>query len=167
MVKQRRSPYGFDVMEVGTQLWFGVSERRNAIAAARVYASRHGWAIDVSAPDKRGIVTITRLPDDQRGGNTYAGQIPTGKGWQLVGTATAYGVEWLIYEQPQPHNPDWRTLKIVANGRAKNKANYWLVRNSATGKTGYARDYAIMRETRPNLYAQVVDTFNRLYKNKA
>ncbi len=165
MVKQRRSPYGFDVMDVGAKLKFEVGDRKNAINAARAYASRHGWALDI-ADGKMGSVIITRLSDDQRG-NTYAGKIPTGKSWQHVGTVTADGLEWLIYEQPQPHDPNWHTIKIVASGRAKNKANYWLVRNMVTGQTGYARDFGIMRETRPGLYAQVVDTFFRINKNQS
>jgi hypothetical protein len=43
----------------------------------------------------------------------------------------------------------------VANGRAANKANYWLARNKLTGQIGFARDFIRMRETRPELYEQV------------
>ena len=64
-------------------------------------------------------------------------------------------MEWLVFSKSQEHTPDWRTYKIVANGRAANKANYWTARNKMTGQIGFARDYIRMRETRPQLHAQV------------
>jgi hypothetical protein len=60
-----------------------------------------------------------------------------------------------VFGKPQKHTPDWLTYKIVANGRAANKANYWLVRNASTGRIGFSRDYIYMRCSRPELYEQV------------
>jgi hypothetical protein len=35
------------------------------------------------------------------------------------------GVEWLVYMRPGSGN-GWDSVKVVANGRAPTKANYWL-----------------------------------------
>jgi len=48
----------------------------------------------------------------------------------------------------------------VANGRARGKANYWLVRNSQDGKIGFARDFALLRENRPDIHTQVEAILN-------
>lgn len=87
----------------------------------------------------------------------YAGNMPgPNEGWAHVGTCRdADGMEWLVFSKSQDHTPDWYTFKIVANGRAANKANYWLTGNKLTGRIGFSRDYVYMRETRPELYAQV------------
>ena len=90
-------------------------------------------------------------------GRMYAGKMPDADaGWEHVGTCRgADGMEWLVFSKSQEHAPDWLTYKIVANGRAANKANYWLVRNASTGQIGFARDFAVMRDTRPELHEQV------------
>lgn len=90
-------------------------------------------------------------------GRMYAGKMPDAdEGWEHVGTCRdADGMEWLVFSKSQEHTPDWCTYKIVANGRAANKANYWLARNRLTGQIGFARDFICMRETRPELHEQV------------
>lgn len=90
-------------------------------------------------------------------GRRYAGNIPSpNEGWEHVGTCRdAGGIEWLVFSKSQDHTPDWRTYKIVANGRVANKANYWLVRNARTGRIGFSRDYMCMRDSRPELCEQV------------
>lgn len=90
-------------------------------------------------------------------GRKYAGNVPDpNEGWEHVGTCRdADGIEWLVFSKSQKHTQDWCTYKVVANGRAANKANYWLTGNKPTGRIGFSRDYVCMRETRPELYAQV------------
>lgn len=90
-------------------------------------------------------------------GKMYAGNPPAdGEGWSQVGKCwDGDGVEWLVFSKSQKHTQDWRTYKIMANGRAANKANYWLTGNKLTGRIGFSRDYICMRETRPELHAQV------------
>ena len=68
-------------------------------------------------------------------------------------------MDWLVFSKSQQHTPDWMTFKIVANGRARNKANYWLARNIRTGQIGYCRDYVYMRDNRPELHEQVEEIF--------
>lgn len=100
-------------------------------------------------------------------GKMYAGKMPAmDEGWDRIGTCKDLdGVEWFVFSKPQEHTPDWYTHKIVANGRAENKANYWLVRNAETGQIGFARDYVYMRENRPALHAQVEIIFKDVRNN--
>lgn len=90
-------------------------------------------------------------------GRRYAGNVPgPNEGWVHIGTCRDEdGMEWLVFSKSQKHTQDWRTYKVVANGRAANKANYWLTRNKITGRIGFSRDYVYMRDCRPDLYAQV------------
>lgn len=74
-------------------------------------------------------------------------------GWSAVGVwREGECVNWLVFVQPQKNNTEWRTYKVVAQGRAENKANYWFVMNLTTGQIGYGRDYKLLREHRPKLY---------------
>jgi len=88
---------------------------------------------------------------------TYLGQVPKmADGWELLEKYTDDDqVAWLVFRRGQEHTPDWSTYKVVADGRAANKANYWLVRNDRTGQIGFARDYASMRENRPKLHSKI------------
>lgn len=97
-------------------------------------------------------------------GKMYAGNLPKdGEGWEQVGKCMdSDDVEWLVFSKPQDHTPNWMTFKIVANGRAQNKANYWLVKNAVTGQIGFARDYVHMRDSRPELHAQVEAIFKKV-----
>jgi hypothetical protein len=106
-------------------------------------------------------------PPNNRGSNMgkmYAGNVPRlSSGWKLIWDCVdGDNVEWLIFSKSQSHSPDWVTIKVVANGWARNKANYWMAKNIKTGKVGYAKDYAVMRESRPGLYTQVEDAFKIL-----
>lgn len=95
---------------------------------------------------------------------TYEGQIPPpDEGWKTEGQyKDADGVQWSLFVKRQDHSNQWLTCKVVANGRATKKANYWLVKNIETGKIGFARDYATMKQSRPELHAYVERVFSRL-----
>ena len=99
-------------------------------------------------------------------GKMYAGNPPAdGEGWSQVGKCLdGDEVEWLVFSKAQEHTPDWLTYKIVANGQARDKANYWLVRNASTGQIGFSRDYVYMRDNRPELHAQVDAIFKKVSK---
>jgi hypothetical protein len=95
---------------------------------------------------------------------TYFGLVPNlNDGWKQIDKYVDHdGIEWLVFRRPQEHTPDWSTYKVVSNGRAANKANYWLVRNDRTGQIGFARDYASMRENRPKLHEKIEKIFSLL-----
>lgn len=100
-------------------------------------------------------------------GKMYAGNPPAvDEGWMQMGRCwDSDEVEWLVFGKSQDHTPDWVTIKISAKGRARNKANYWLVRNTNTGQIGFSRDYVYMRENRPELHAQVEAIFKKSNKH--
>lgn len=92
---------------------------------------------------------------------THQGRVPdSADGWVQQEVLQSDGVEWGVYVQPQEHTPDWITVKVVAHGRAPNKANYWMVRNKKSGKTGFAKDFMAMMVNRPELYKMVEDVLN-------
>ena len=94
----------------------------------------------------------------------YLGNAPSAdEGWDRIGSyLDDDGIEWLAFVKAQDHSPDWRTVKIVANGRAELKANYWLAKNISTGQIGYARDYVLMRDNRPQLHARIESMLDEL-----
>lgn len=87
----------------------------------------------------------------------YEGKPPIGEdGWMMrARLANQGGVDWGVFVKRQGHSDDWVTCKIAAFGKAEGKANYWLAKNVRTGQIGFARDYAIMRENRPQLHGLV------------
>ena len=90
----------------------------------------------------------------------YKGNDPDeSKGWVLCATLKVGEKEWRVWEQRQKHSSEWVNYKICVNGRAQRKANYWVARNNATGQIGYARDFAMMRENRKNLWEKVEEYF--------
>lgn len=53
----------------------------------------------------------------------YLGHKPTGD-WSLLGSVEDEG-DWFVYIRPDPSS-EWSSVKVVADGRALGKANYWL-----------------------------------------
>jgi hypothetical protein len=97
----------------------------------------------------------------KRMAKSYKGQIPdASEGWRIAGTVDHDG-EWIVFKKRQEHSPEWVTYKIVANGKAINKANYWLARNEITGQIGFARDFVLLREHRPKIHKYVEDIIFR------
>jgi hypothetical protein len=93
----------------------------------------------------------------------YQGRIPSeDDGWSMVKSIDDGGQEWLVFKKAQQHSEDWSTYKVVAKGKVENKANYWMVKNHITGQIGYPADYAMMRQHRPNLHAQVEEIFKAI-----
>lgn len=68
--------------------------------------------------------------------------------------------QWTVFSRPQQQSADWETVKIIATERVTGKANFWLVKNIRTGQIGYARDYAMLRQQRPELHARIEFMFN-------
>lgn len=74
------------------------------------------------------------------------------EGYELV---TDLG-EWSLYRRDQGKGNGWATYRVVANGRAERKGNYWMAINEQTGQMGFARDAQIMMEKRRALYELVM-----------
>ena len=97
-------------------------------------------------------------------GKMYKGNIPdTSEGWDEIDRCMDKdSVEWILFSKKQDHDKNWWNIKIVANGRASSKANYWLAINIKTGQLGFSRDYVYMRENRTELHAQIETIFKTL-----
>jgi hypothetical protein len=87
----------------------------------------------------------------------YLGNVPSeADGWQQIGSCQdGDGADWLVFAKSQGHDPEWQTLKIVANGRAQGKANYWFGLHAKTGRVAFSRDAALLAAHRPKLHAAV------------
>lgn len=76
-------------------------------------------------------------------------------GWAKLGeTEKCDGVEWSLYRKEQPSGGDWVYIKVVANGRAVRKANYWLSWNGSRFGTG--GDFLKMAQHRKELLGMVL-----------
>jgi hypothetical protein len=54
----------------------------------------------------------------------YLGHKPKTDDWDFLGPIEADG-KWLVYIRPDQES-EWSSVKVVADGRAVGKANYWL-----------------------------------------
>ena len=97
---------------------------------------------------------------------SYLGKTPPQEdGWRLEFSFEFEKQEWNLFKKPQAHTDDWITYKLVVNGRAKRKANYWIVKNHKTGAVGFANDFICLQQHRPELYKSVqyfLDSVNKV-----
>ena len=54
----------------------------------------------------------------------YRGRKPVGPEWAQIAVVDD-AQRWFVYIRPDVSG-DWATVKVVADGRASGKANYWL-----------------------------------------
>jgi hypothetical protein len=81
----------------------------------------------------------------------YVGNRPRSDGWGLVAEIKGE-VRWLVFVR-QGSSSDWLSLKIVADGCAPSKANYWLGWNGT--RFSQKRDTEMLAEHRPELFKAV------------
>ena len=78
-----------------------------------------------------------------------------GDGWIKIGQIGKFdGVKWSIYRKPQPNGSEWDYVKVVADGKAPRKANYWLSWNGDRFAIG--GDFLKMLEHRKDMYDEVI-----------
>ena len=88
----------------------------------------------------------------------YEGNIPdTSEGWRLALTIhdDRVGVDWLLFSRRSPLDPGWINYKLVADGKAPMKSNYWFSKRERTGHLGHAKDFANLRKNRPQVHKAV------------
>lgn len=73
----------------------------------------------------------------------YKGKKPRTGGWSEVGVVEDE-IRWLVFIRP---GGDWATVKVVADGHAPTKANYWLGWNGA--RFSRATDLVLLAQGRP------------------
>jgi hypothetical protein len=82
-------------------------------------------------------------------GKTWQGNPAPKDDWLVFDERCEFdGVDWVILYKL--HDKGFLNLKIAANGRAKNKANYWFSFKIAEGSF-FGRDFSFMRANRPEL----------------
>ena len=65
-------------------------------------------------------------------------------------------IQWFFFCRYQEHSTEWKTYKIVANGRVYKKANYWFAVNVITGQLAFSKDLEAMKTHRSRLYAKTM-----------
>ena len=94
---------------------------------------------------------------------THRGRPPSAAdGWVQFGSHEDDGVDWLLFSRPQKHTQDWLTIKVVANGKALRKANYWLTVNLMNGKIAFSRDQLQMMLYREGLVEKVGESIKSI-----
>jgi ribosomal protein RSM22 (predicted rRNA methylase) len=90
----------------------------------------------------------------------YPGNEPdTDDGWEYLQSFKDDCVVWLVFEKKQGHSEHWFNYKIVADGFAPLKANYWCAFNKKTKRSAFNKDLAVLKQHRPKLYDMFMDTF--------
>jgi len=82
---------------------------------------------------------------------TYTGKKPRTYGWQQIGVIENDGQWWMFVKENADNG--WASVKVVADGRAQGKANYWL---GWDGKRfANFKDTLAMMQHRPELLHKV------------
>jgi len=88
------------------------------------------------------------------------GRIPSkDDGWQFDCELDDGQMKWSLYLKPQDSSSVWITLKLVANGKAERKANYWPCYNIQENRFGFGRDILALAQHRPILYQELCKRF--------
>ena len=82
---------------------------------------------------------------------TYKGNKPEDPRWSQIGEFED-DVRWFVFVRENDDSP-WLSVKVVADGRAKKKGNYWLGWNGS--RFAQRSDVNPLMSQRPNLYGYV------------
>jgi len=92
---------------------------------------------------------------------SFRGNPPNGDHWQMADSITdAQGVDWVVWFHLRAMDRGYVNFKIVADGEAKRKANFWIARNRGGGSL--SRDLTIMKENNPELFQDVAACMDRI-----
>lgn len=107
------------------------------------------------------MLNFTKGCDEMEKQRRYKGDPDAmGDEWDVEGSwidVEENNLAWIMFSKQ--NNDGWQTIKIVANGMAINKANYWFGFNTITGKSNRARDLGVMKENRPGLFNFVTEFY--------
>ena len=93
------------------------------------------------------MVQVSKTP------RMYTGNHPD-MDWEIIEIFGFEGGEWYLYENYEVKD-NWRNLKLVANGRAESKANYWFAWNGK--RINGSRDWVILKAGRIELQKTVLE----------
>jgi hypothetical protein len=96
-----------------------------------------------------------------RKARSFTGNQPVGEKWRMgEKIADARGADWIIWYHLAALDQGYVNFKIVADGEAKRKANYWIARNKAGVSRN--RDVVILKENNPYLFGEVMACLDRI-----
>jgi hypothetical protein len=84
----------------------------------------------------------------------YTGGLDLPDGWdELFALREMYGAEWHVFINNNSKHPRYASIKIAANGRVDNKANYWVSWDKEKQKMlSRGKDAELLKKNRPELY---------------
>jgi hypothetical protein len=88
----------------------------------------------------------------QTSGRMYQGNDP-GLDWECMEILEEGGTEWYLYRR-EGASDDWQSMKLVAQGKALRKANYWFGWNGK--RTNNSRDWMTLGGHRAELQQAVL-----------
>lgn len=77
----------------------------------------------------------------------YTGKKPRAAGWQTSGVV-GRDPRWIVFTRVNA-DTEWRTVKVVADGKADAKANYWIGWNGS--RFGRHADLVSLAQQRPEV----------------
>lgn len=96
---------------------------------------------------------------------SFKGNRPVGDRWSSASRIeTDESGAWEVWFHKANAEQGYINFKIIADGRAKAKANYW----TACGPRGATRtrDLMIMKENNPDLFLKVIDCMDQVYREE-
>ncbi len=149
------SKYGFNTMAVGKVLTFtDASIHTKVVASARKFFKKNDWNLAVYSMSD-GVLRIRRDLGGYHSCKTGRKRgTPPGPPWKKLVSFTADGVtSWSLYWKRR--QPGWKIFKLVADGMADDKANYYinaiLFREDDDRVVFFSDDYDELAEKRPEL----------------
>lgn len=98
-----------------------------------------------------------------RKAQSFRGNAPTTDEWMHLHSFCHEDLDWLLFFRVKESSAGWVNGKLVADGRAPRKANYWLAwRDGLLART---RDTGTLCTGRPELYEQVENFINQGHTN--
>lgn len=84
----------------------------------------------------------------------YAGNPTLPDGWEEIAkTKKVDGAEWLVFMRNNDPDGRYLAVKVCADGKVENKANYWISWDKQRNKlTGRGADIKLLKMNRPELY---------------
>ena len=91
---------------------------------------------------------------------TFRGNIPRAEDWMHLHTLRDEETDWLLFFRGArgPDDKGWVNGKLLADGRAPRKANYWL--SWRDGRLARHRDAGTLSVGRPALYSLLEEFLN-------
>jgi hypothetical protein len=94
----------------------------------------------------------------------YSGNEPDLSEWELLFIVEKlYNTDWIVFVRDKDDENRYLGLKVIADGFAENKANYWLSWDKNKNRiTSKGLDAKLLKDNRPFLYDAVKQKLERI-----